>query len=326
MTLPVIRSLIETTEQDVSLLEEKGFDRRADVVEFIEFPIISQLDELLQTDAHRGEVVQLHHRAEKLRARLERVDTALFYRLREEIGAGRLRGRAFKSLMEEYFGGKEAAGEDLDRMASTEAFAETVMRPEYDNVDVFINRLLYTGEMPVPTQDLEPEMVGYYKTPARVVLELIEKAPMTNKDVFVDLGSGLGGTVLLVHLLTGVRARGIERESAYHTFAAEGAAGLGLQKAVPGEAAFAQEVAFVQGDVREADLSVGTVFFLFTPFTGVLLQEVLDRLRKEAIQRKIRIVTYGPCTTRVSRQNWLRPLGSTADEGYRLQVFCSGVD
>lgn len=310
MTLSIIQSYIEAKEKDASLLEEKSFDYRTDVIDFIEFPIIAQLDELLQAEAHREDLVRLNDRAGALRSRLVAIDTALFQRLRDEIWTGHLRGPAFKSLIGEYFEGMAAA----DGVAAA-GWGVAAGEVGYDNLDVFINRLLHTGEMPVPTWPLEPEMVDYHKTPARVVLELVEKVPFTGDDIFVDLGSGLGGTVQLVHLLTGVRARGIEREPAYHAFAEESAAGFDLR-----------EVFFVQADVREADLSEGNVFFLFTPFTGVLLQEVMDRLRNEAIRRNIRVITYGPCTAQVARQSWLRPFDATADEGYRLQVFFSSMD
>lgn len=57
--------------------------------------------------------------------------------------------------------------------------------------------------------------------------------------------------------------------------------------------------------MREADLSAGTVFFLYTPFTGAILRTVLDRLRHEARRRPIRICSYGPCTPLIAQELWL---------------------
>ncbi len=45
--------------------------------------------------------------------------------------------------------------------------------PEYDELDEFVNDWLHPGEMPVPLVKLDPEMVEFYKTPARVVLDLV---------------------------------------------------------------------------------------------------------------------------------------------------------
>src|ERR1700722_6089877 len=92
-------------------------------------------------------------------------------------------------------------------------------RPEYDDLDGFINRWLGGGKMPVPTLELEAEMGEFYKRPAKVVVELVERVGFGSGDVFVDLGAGLGQVVMLVHLLTGVRALGVEIEPAYCAYA-----------------------------------------------------------------------------------------------------------
>jgi hypothetical protein len=78
-------------------------------------------------------------------------------------------------------------------------------------------------------------------------------------------------------------------------------------------------VTFVQGDVREADLSAGTVFYLYTPFEGAMLREVLDMLQAEAARREIRICTLGPCTAAVAQERWLQAAGSW--EIHRPAVF-----
>ena len=55
----------------------------------------------------------------------------------------------------------------------------------------------------------------------------------------------------------------------------------------------AVDVAFIEGDAREADLDVGTVFFLYLPFTGPVLSEVLRRLRGVASRRAIVVCSLG---------------------------------
>ena len=50
---------------------------------------------------------------------------------------------------------------------------------------------------------------------------------------------------------------------------------------------------FVEGDVRTAALHAGTVFFLYVPFTGPALSEVMSRLREVACQHAIVVCALG---------------------------------
>ena len=186
--------------------------------------------------------------------------------------------------------------------------------PGYDDLDVLINRLLGGSEMPVPTIGLTAEMVEFYKTPVRVILELVERVSFGPEDVFFDLGSGLGQTVMLVNILAGVMAKGIEIEPAYCEYARACAAAHGLP-----------DVEFIEGDVRNLDLSTGTVFFLFTPFKGSLLAEVMERLRALASTRVIQVISYGPCSAEISRLAWLTREGDGSGGEYTLQIFNSFI-
>ena len=155
-------------------------------------------------------------------------------------------------------------------------------------------------------------MVYYQKTPARIVFELAERSHFTKEDVFLDLGSGLGQVTILINLLAGITARGIEFEPAFCDYAGDCAANLSLSN-----------VTFINADARKADYSEGTVFFMFTPFRGEILQEVLEMLRKESLRRKIKIITYGPCTPLVALQNWLNFATPGGNDLYRLGFFSS---
>jgi hypothetical protein len=75
--------------------------------------------------------------------------------------------------------------------------------------------------------------------------------------------------------------------------------------------------------VREADISDGTLFFMYTPFKGKMLAQVLERIRGEAQRRTIRIYSYGPSTLEISKQGWLEPLDSHSKQEYRLAGFKS---
>jgi len=296
MTVFEIQSHIEEIEHNSSLYEEKSFDKRIEVIDFLEFHIIDQIECLLQKTERPDELILLKFRVEKVKSQLEKIDTNLFQKLRENIKKGEYKGQAFRNLVNEYI--------SFDRAHQEEA--------GYDNLDIFINGLFLFQSMPEQTKDLEPEMVFYQKTPARIVFELIEKCPFTKDDVFFDLGSGLGQVAILVNLLAGITVKGVEFEPAFCDYARSCAAELNLSG-----------VTFVNTDARKADYSEGTVFFMYTPFTGEMLQEALALLRKESLLRKIKLITYGPCTAEVASQSWLNFAVPKNDNIYKLSIFNS---
>ena len=83
------------------------------------------------------------------------------------------------------------------------------------------------------------------------------------------------------------------------------------------------DVKFINSDARKADYTEGTVFFMYTPFGGKLLAEVLEILKKESQLRKIKIFTYGPCAPTVALQDWPDFEGAKEDNIYKLGVFNS---
>jgi len=295
-----IKTDIETFEADASLYEEQNFDQRADVIDFLEFHVIDHIATLPEsTTQQAGPLVLLKQRAEKIKAELEEINNALFKGLREHIKAGECTGTPFKNLVNKYVDFKAA-----DSCAPGEA--------GYDNLDIFINGLLSSGNAPAQTKDLAPEMVFYQKTPARVIFELVEKWYISTNDVFFDLGSGLGQATILVNLLTGIKATGVEYEPAFCEYGRNCAAQLDL----PG-------VTFINIDARRADYREGTIFFMYTPFTGEILHDVLGALHRESRNRKIKIVTYGPCTALVASHSWLDILADNNDNIYKPAVFTS---
>jgi hypothetical protein len=280
-----IRSYIETVENDPSPFEERNFERRAEVLDFLGFQVIDRIEGLRSGLAGSEGLISLKCRAEKLRLALEEIDGRVFQRLRSAMLRGGYRGTAFKELVAEYV---ELAFGDKDEQTE----------PGYDHLDEFINRFCFFGAMPEQTWELEPGMVYYQKTPARIVFELVEKCQFTREEVFFDVGAGLGQVAILVNLLAGIKVEGVEVEPAFCSYARNSAAGLGLS-----------DLTFINVDARKADFSEGTVFFMYTPFKGGILQEVLEMLRKESLFRKIRIITYGPCNAQVALQDWLTVMG-----------------
>ncbi len=152
------------------------------------------------------------------------------------------------------------------------------------------------------------EMAPYQPTPARHVLDLIAATNFSGDDILVDLGSGLGHVTMLISILTGNRTLGVELQPAYVRCAQESARNLNLN-----------HVQFVAADARAEDLSFGTVFYLFSPFTGSILGDVLQRLLAESARRRIKVCSLGPCTGALKEQAWLR--AQTRPNVERIIVF-----
>lgn len=294
-----IESHIREIEKDFLLYEEKNFDTRIDAIDLLDFHIIGEIEGLLNKAAQTDKLILLKLRAEKAMGTLEEINANLFKKLRGKICMEKCRGEKFKDLIKEYVDFKISHNNHQEEAG-------------YDNLDVFINGLLPYKAIPEQTKELESEMVYYQKTPARIVFELAESAHFMNNDVFFDLGSGLGQVAILVNLLSGIKVNGVEFEPAFCGYARECAVELNLP-----------DVTFINADAREADYSAGTIFFMYTPFSGKMLQEVLEILRKESLKRKIKIITYGPCTNRVALQSWLNFGNSKADSIYKPCIFTS---
>lgn len=163
----------------------------------------------------------------------------------------------------------------------------------YDWLDELVAGVL-SFDTPAEAEALPPEMVFYQPTPARHVFDLLDRLQLGGHDTLVDLGAGLGHVPLLAAICTDARCLGIEIEHAYVQSARACAQALRLANAH-----------FAQGDARDADFASGSVFYLYTPFTGVVLCTVLDALRREAGRRAFRVCSLGPCTRVLAGEPWL---------------------
>src|SRR4029077_13768231 len=157
---------------------------------------------------------------------------------------------------------------------------------------------------------LQSEMVSYQPTPARHIFDLIGRTELTERDVLIDLGSGLGHVKLMGSICPSANCTGVELEPSYVDCARKGARSLNLNN-----------VRFIHGDARAADLSDGTIFYLYTPFIGTILRDVLNSLRHEAVRREFRICTFGPCTRVAAEEQWLSVMGAL--EADRIAIFRS---
>jgi len=291
-----IRSDVRAIQENKALYQEANFADRAEALDLIEFHVIDRIEGMLCAGSQTEELVALKQHAVQIRDQLEEINQKLFQEFRAHIRSGNCTAADLKRQFDERVerASRERSQDDIG----------------YDSLDMFVNGLLRIDVAPQETRKREPEMVFYQPTPARVILELVERANIGVDDTFYDLGSGLGQVPILVNLLTGAKARGIEFEPAYCEYARQCARRLNLSR-----------VEFINLDAREADYSDGTIFFMYTPFEGTLLQKVLGKLESESRRRMITIATYGPCTRQVSDQNWLKRLDRDAHQEFRLGVF-----
>ena len=269
----VLASLIEDLEQDRSLEEPRLLRQRIEALDDLEVYL---------PDGPAGQPIAttLLHRARAIYSRLQSVNLSLYKSIRRDIQRGA--GRA--SLLEWMPDGNDAA--NLTNSGG------------YDYLDELISGVLQFEEPSAEVVQLEPEMVAYQPTPARHIFDLIGRTALTERDYLIDLGSGLGHVTLMSSICTSANCTGIELEPSYVDCGRKSVQSLNLNN-----------VRFIQGDARAADLSHGTVFYLYTPFSGAILRDVLNSLRQEAVKREIRVCTFGPCTQVVAEEQWLSAIG-----------------
>lgn len=156
--------------------------------------------------------------------------------------------------------------------------------------DVWVDGVFGLRDIPDDGPDLPRGCTPYLPCSVDALLRMVEQAPVQASDVFVDIGSGVGRAAALVHLLTGAAAIGLEIQSALAAEARHLARRLRLSR-----------VSTVHGDATELARFApnGTVFFLYAPFSGARLAEVLASLEPIARTRMIRVccvdVPLPPC-------------------------------
>lgn len=273
-----LESMLSLWESDQSLLESDHFAHRIAVQDDLERlgPLFT--DEVVKPHSSRD----LSNRARALSAKLESINNELFASIRRQIQNGTCPAE-FASILHD--------------------LATPPRGLAYDHVDDLVSGILQFDPPAEEARALGPESVFYQPTPARHIFHLIAATGLRQDDILVDLGSGIGHVPLLASICTGASAIGIELDPTWVAIAKNCACGLNLRN-----------VTFLAQDARDADLSTGTVFFLYTPFTGITLASVLDSLRKQASLRPIRICTFGPCTLAFSEQRWLQPTSPPATD------------
>ncbi|MBM4779749.1 MAG: hypothetical protein GQE15_18750 [Archangiaceae bacterium] len=139
--------------------------------------------------------------------------------------------------------------------------------------DAWVDRLLGLEEIPDDGPALPRGAVPYLPCAIDSVLRAIDLAGVTDTDLFVDVGSGVGRVTTIVHLLTGASTLGLEIQPQLVQAAHALSSRLGLSR-----------VKTLEGDAHPGE---GTVFFLYCPFSGDRLNTFLDEL--ERLRRPVRL-------------------------------------
>lgn len=160
------------------------------------------------------------------------------------------------------------------------ALLDRILAVPFLERDAWVDVLLGI-DSPPPDADLPRGAVPYLPCGVDEILAAIREAPITDHDELVDLGSGLGRVVMLVHLVTAARARGIEIQEHLVRRARERASDLRLT-----------DVSFVHADASETELE-GTIFFLYAPCNGAMLERLIARIQQVALRRRVVVCAVG---------------------------------
>jgi len=290
--IDVLRRLVEQLEDEFSLVEPNQLRQRLEALDRLEayFPYGNAKAPITADSIEQ----ELYRRASAVCARLEAANCELYGSIRGEIQRGQQPDALLRWVHPlPHSEDEDASGNGLG----------------YDYLDELISGVFQFEEPAAAHISRDSEKVFYQPTPARYIFALLKMTALTAADVLVDLGSGLGHVSLLASTCTHASSIGIESEAAYIDCARRCAQRLNLRN----------KVTFIHQDARQAHLSTGTVFYLYTPFTGSILSEVLHGLQHEAATRPIRICSYGPCTSVIATEPWLKP--ATTPHPNRIALF-----
>jgi SAM-dependent methyltransferase len=162
----------------------------------------------------------------------------------------------------------EGGGHDSSR------FHAALLDVPPDQRDAWLDLSLGLDELPDDGPELPKGCVPYLPCSVADLLRVVDHAPIRASDVFVDIGSGVGRAAAFIHLLTGASAIGLEIQPQLVVSARALAARLLISR-----------IPSVQGDAAQLAgfIAIGTVFFLYCPFSGERLAKLLAEL--EAIAR-----------------------------------------
>lgn len=200
---------------------------------------------------------------------------------------------------------------ELQNAITSRTFVPTAVRawltqlPEAD-WDAAVDELFDLDPFVPDAADLPSGCVPYIAAPVSALVRLVDSIGLASSDTFVDIGCGPGRAMMLVHLLTGARAAGIEVQAHLITLGSRVVQRFGLD-----------HVRLSHADACDAALlPVGDVYFMYCPFGAERLSRVLGVLERRARERQIFVVGL---QVNIPGCPWLEPVVSSAD----LDVFRS---
>ncbi len=186
------------------------------------------------------------------------------------------------------------------RTLSHGAFADALMAVPFVDRDVWVDEVIGLGEPPDDGADLPQGAVPYVPCGVDAIVHAVRDGPVTKGDVFVDLGAGLGRVAMLVHLMTGARALGLELQAHLVERGRIAASALALR-----------DVQLTIGDAAAHVLPEGTVYFIYASFSPAVLRAVLSSLETRASTRRFVVCAVG---FEVHDQPWLSVRASSSPE------------
>jgi protein-L-isoaspartate O-methyltransferase len=180
----------------------------------------------------------------------------------------------------------------LDR----EAFVASLRETPSEVRDHFIEEVLDVAYPPLDEAPLSRDEIHYCPSGLDEILFLLKNADLRPGATFVDLGSGLGKVVLLVALLTGAHAYGLERDPHLVCHASAAARSLELDNA-----------RFIEGDIREAPLPRADVYYMYSPLTQPTA--VVARLKELATERRTLLFSQA---LDLGQLPWLKATGAAS--------------
>jgi hypothetical protein len=166
--------------------------------------------------------------------------------------------------------------------------------------DAWLDRVLELEELPDDGPALPRGCAPYFPCAVDTLISAVDHAEVCASDVFVDVGAGLGRAAVTAHLLTGASAIGLEVQPELARAACQ------LTKAVN-----TSRVSMLVGDAVELarHVTIGSVFFLYCPFSGERLERLLRELEAIARTRPIRVCCVD---LPLPRCEWLAPVALPA--------------
>lgn len=199
--------------------------------------------------------------------------------------------------------------EDAPRAAG--ALRNTLERLPCHGRDAWLDQVFDVDSLAEDGAELPRGCAPYIPCSVDLLLRMVDSAQVGSRDVFVDIGSGVGRATALIHCLTGAGSIGIEIQP--NLVESSRALARNLNKS---------RIATIKGDAVDlvTFVQIGTVYFLYCPFSGDRFERVLEELRKIAMTRPIRICCVDlPAIHRP----WLEPI---SPENGELLIYRSVAD